>query len=154
MSKTIVDKTRRTLTLKRTFGSHLELVWICYTQPEYILKWWSPEGMETKIINYDFNVGSNWKYIMSMPNGLEFTAEGTFREIVNHEKVVSEANFKPKTEGVVLEVFFEKDERKTNFTFNVIHPTEAYKLEQEKLGVLNGWDAAFDRLAELLWNLT
>ena len=45
---------------------------------------------------------------------------------------------------------FEKDGDKTNFTFHVVHPTEEYKIQQEKMGILNGWGSVFDRLDTLL----
>ena len=37
---------------------------------------------------------------MPMPNGKEFIAEGVYTEIVEHEKIVSKADFKEKL-GVV-----------------------------------------------------
>ena len=46
-----------------------------------------------------------------------------------------------------------KEGNKTNFTFNVVHPTEEYKIQQEKMGILNGWGSVFDRLDEMLMEL-
>ncbi len=147
-----MDKSKRTVTIKRTFNATIELVWEAWTQPKHIIKWWSPKGMDTKIIEHDFSIGGKWKYAMSMPNGKEFIAEGEYTEIVKFTKIISLANFKPMTEGVEIQSLFEKDGNKTNFTFNVVHPTEEYKIQQEKMGILNGWGSVFDRLDELLMN--
>jgi uncharacterized protein YndB with AHSA1/START domain len=45
-----------------------------------------------------------------------------------------------------MQVLFEEDGDKTNFTFSVIHPTEEYCKQQEKMGFYNGWGAALERL--------
>jgi len=140
------DASDRTLTLKRTFNAPLKLVWEVWSQPEHIAQWWGPKGMETNVIEHDFRVGGNWKYIMLMPDGNEFIADGIYLEIVELEKIFSSANFKPMTEGVEIQALFEGDGDKTNFTFNVVHPTEEYCKQQEKMGFYNGWGSTFDRL--------
>ena len=57
------------------------------------------------------------------------------------------------TEGVELHVSFEVDGDKTNFTFSVVHATEEYCKQQEKMGFYNGWGSAFKRLETVLTNL-
>ncbi len=140
----------RTITMKRTFNAPLALVWEAWTQAEHIAEWWSPKGVRTKVVTHEFKVGGQWKYIMPMPNGQEFIAEGTYTEIIEFKKIVSSANFRPMTEGVEIQSLFEPNGEKTDFTFHVIHPTEAYKIQQEKMGILNGWGSVFDRLDVLL----
>lgn len=147
-----MNQENRTVTIERTFNAPIELVWEAWTKPEHIAKWWSPKGMETKIIEHTFDVGGKWKYVMPMPDGNEFTAEGTYTEIVELERIISSANFKPMTEGVEIQSLFKKNKNKTDFVFNVIHPTEAYKVQQEKMGILNGWGSVFTRLEEFLNN--
>ena len=143
----------RTVTIQRTFNAPIQLVWEAWTQPEHIAKWWSPKGMETKIIEHEFKVGGKWKYCMPMPNGQEFITEGVYTEIVELVKIISSANFRPMTEGVEIQSLFEEDGDKTNFTFNIIHPTEEYKIQQEKMGILNGWGSVFERLDALVIKL-
>ncbi len=140
----------RTITLKRTFDAPIILVWEAWTKPEHIAEWWSPKGIKTKVIEHDFQVGGTWKYLMPMPNGQEFVAEGQYIEIVEMEKIISRANFIPMTEGVEIQSFFKENGDKTDLVFNVVHPTEEYKIQQEKMGVLNGWGSVFDRLDEFL----
>lgn len=91
---------------------------------------------------------------MPMPNGQEFIAEGEYTEIIELEKIVSSANFRPMTEGVEIESLFVENGNKTDFTFNVIHPTEAYKIQQEKMGIMNGWGGVFSRLDTFLKELS
>ena len=140
----------RTLTLERTFKAPIKLVWEAWTQPEHIAQWWGPKGMETKVIEHNFSVGGQWKYIMAMPDGSEFIAEGVYSEIIAFEKIISSADFKPMTEGVEIQALFEENGDETKFTFNVVHATEEYCKQQEQMGFYNGWGSVFDRLDEFL----
>ncbi|MEP1033557.1 SRPBCC domain-containing protein [Ekhidna sp.] len=145
-----VNNNPKTITIKRTLDAPIEVVWEAWTQAEHIVNWWGPQGIETEIVEHNFNVGGRWKYIMAMPGGKDFIAEGEYLEIVAPNKLITSANFLPMTEGVIMEVHLKRLDDKTDFTFNVIHKTEEYKLQQEKMGVYNGWGSAFDRLAEFL----
>ncbi len=141
---------KRTLSIKRTFDAPIELVWEAWTQPEHIAQWWGAKGMETRIIEHHFQVGGHWKYAMTMPGGQEFLADGTYIEIVEPFKIISSANFKPMTEGVEIQAFFEKNGDKTDFIFNCVHPSEAYCKQQEEMGFYNGWGSVFERLDQHL----
>ncbi len=139
------ERNNRTLALERTFNAPLNLVWKAWTQAEHIRHWWAPGGMEIEVTENDFSVGGKWKYVMPMPDGNEFVSEGIYSEIVEFEKIVTSANFKPMTEGVEIHILFQENGDKTNFTFNVVHPTEDYCKQQEEMGFYNGWGSAFDR---------
>ncbi len=147
------ETNNRTVTLKRTFNAPIKLVWEAWTQPEHIALWWGPKGMNTKVIEHDFRVGGKWKYTMEMPDGNEFISDGVYSEIVELERIFSSANFKPMTEGVEIQALFEENGDKTNFTFNVVHPTEEYCKQQEKMGIMNGWGGVFDRLETFVSSL-
>jgi uncharacterized protein YndB with AHSA1/START domain len=136
----------RTASIRKTFDAPVQLVWEAWTQPEHIANWWAPGGMKMKIVEHDFRVGGKWKFTMPMQDGSEFISEGEYIEILEFKKIVTSANFRPMTEGVELHILFEAAGDKTNFTFNVIHATEEYCKQQEKMGIYNGWGSAFDRL--------
>ena len=140
------DAGNRTLSLKRTFNVPLKLVWEAWTRPEHIAQWWGPKGMKTEVIHHEFRVGGKWKYVMLMPDGSEFIGEGVYSVIIELAKIFSSANFIPMTAGVEIQALFEGNGDKTNFTFNVVHPTEEYCKQQEKMGFYNGWGSTFDRL--------
>lgn len=137
---------KRVLTLKRTFDAPVELVWEAWTQAEHIVRWWAPKGMQVTIVEHNFKQGGKWKYTMPMPDGSEFISEGVYKEIIELQKIVTTADFRPMTEGVVMQMLFEANGDKTNFTFSVVHPTEEYARQQEQMGFYNGWGTAFERL--------
>jgi uncharacterized protein YndB with AHSA1/START domain len=141
---------KRILTIKKTLNAPRKMVWDAWTNSDHIVRWWAPAGMAITVVKHEFKVGGEWKYIMPMPDGSEFISEGVYSEIVPFEKIVTSADFKPMTEGVVLHVLFEEAGDKTNFTFSVVHSTEEYCTQQEKMGFYNGWGSAFDRMEKNL----
>jgi len=138
------------VTMERTFKAPIKLVWEAWTNPQHISQWWGPPGMETTVLAHDFQVGGSWKYSMQMPDGNEFLSEGTYKEIVEFERIITSADFKPMTQGVELQMLFEGQGEETKFTFRVIHSSEAYRIEQEKMGIYNGWGSVFERLNNFL----
>jgi uncharacterized protein YndB with AHSA1/START domain len=141
---------KRALTLTRTFDHPIQIVWDAWTEPGHIAQWWGPTGMPVEIVQHDFKTGGAWKYSMDMPNGGKFISDGVYSEIILLKKIVTSADFKPMTEGVIIEALFEDDGDRTHFTFNCIHATIAYRDQQEKMGFYNGWGSALDRFAGVL----
>lgn len=137
-----------TITLERTFKAPIDLVWEAWTQPEHIAKWWGPKSMTTEIIQHDFRVGGHWEFHMKMKDGNAFVGEGIYLKIEAPHTLVTSANFKPMTEGVELHVILEEKGDQTHFAFHVVHASEEYCNQQEKMGLMNGWGSVFDRLEE------
>lgn len=147
---TMDNAKNRTLILKKTFNAPIETVWEAWTNPDHLIQWWAPPGMKITVVEHNFEVGGRWKYTMPMPDGKSFVSEGQYLEIEPFKKIVTTADFKPMTEGVELHVLFEEAGDKTNFTFSVVHATEEYCKQQEKMGFYNGWGSAFDRMEALI----
>jgi uncharacterized protein YndB with AHSA1/START domain len=143
------DAKNRTLTLNKVFDLPIKQVWDAWTDPNHIVQWWAPKGMQVDVVEHDFKVGGKWKYTMPMPDGNLFISEGKYIEIIPYKKIVTTADFKPMTENVELHVLFEEDGDKTKFTFSVVHTTEEYCKLQEKMGFYNGWNTAFSRLESI-----
>jgi len=140
------DISKRILTITKLLHAPVRTVWEAWTSPEHLMRWWAPKGMAVTVVQHEFTVGGRWKYVMPMPDGSEFVSEGVYSEIVTFKKIVTSADFRPMTEGVVLQVLFEEAGDDTHFTFSVIHPSEEYCRQQEKMGFYNGWGSAFARL--------
>jgi uncharacterized protein YndB with AHSA1/START domain len=69
-----VDKTNRTITVKREFAADLALVWDAYTKSEILDQWWAPKPFKAKTKSMDFREGGRWHYSMVGPNGEEHFA--------------------------------------------------------------------------------
>jgi uncharacterized protein YndB with AHSA1/START domain len=109
--------------------------------------------MKINVIVHNFKVGGHWKYTMPMPDGSEFVSEGVYSVIDQFRKIVSSAEFRPMTEGVEIQAIFEAKGNKTDFTFNVVHPTEEYAKQQNAMGFSKGWGSVLDRLGDFARSL-
>jgi uncharacterized protein YndB with AHSA1/START domain len=149
----LTDVEKRTLTLERTFDAPRDLVWKAWTQPEHIMNWWTPPGMQTTIKKHDFVVGGEWEYSMKMPDGKDFISFGKYLRIEKPSIIEMTANFLPMTENVTILAEFIDAGEKTEFVFRVIHATEEYCKQQEDMGFYNGWGSVFEGLNKYLGSL-
>ena len=144
------DFLTRTVTIEKVIHVPIEIVWEAWSNPEHIVQQWNPRGSDTTVEQHEFEIGGAWKYVMLMPNGKPFIAEGTYVDIVHHERICSTAAFKPMTEGIEIRSLFKSMGDKTAFTFHIVHPTEDFKIQQERMGIQNGWGSVFTRLEEFV----
>ena len=79
--------------ITRVFDAPVELFYKVWTEPEHIAKWWGPEGFDTRVEEYDFQIGGRSKFVMTGPDGNEYPVTGRFIEIVENKKVVSTDDF-------------------------------------------------------------
>jgi len=68
----IIDKEKKTLTVRREFLAGRQLVWDCYTQIELLNQWFAPAPLTTKTKSMEFRDGGHWHYAMVEPNGTEY----------------------------------------------------------------------------------
>lgn len=151
--------------ITRVFNAPVELFYEVWTQPEHISKWWGPEGMETKVIEYEFKVGGRTKYIMTAPDGTEYPVTGKFLEIVENKKIVSTDEFGEEYEEMAekmkmeipkidtLTALFEDIEGKTKLTLTMTHPTQRDRDLHEKMHAVEGWNSSFNCLDDYLKKL-
>lgn len=65
------DKEKNTITIRREFAAHRQLVWDCYTKAELLNQWFAPKPFTTKTKSMDFRAGGHWHYAMVAPDGNE-----------------------------------------------------------------------------------
>lgn len=74
----------------RTFNAPRALVWMCFSQPEHIARWWGPASISpvTRIDTFEFRVGGKWRIITQRPDGPEtIIFHGTYKQIVKPETI-------------------------------------------------------------------
>ena len=72
----------------RIFDAPRELVWKAWTDPNYIMQWWGPNGFTSPVCKVDFRVGGKFLCCMRAPDGQLLWSGGEYHEIVPHEKIV------------------------------------------------------------------
>lgn len=87
--------------ITRTFDASREQVWHVWTNPEFIRRWWGPEGFTCPDAKEDFRVGGKYLRSMRDPDGKVTWATGTYREIVNGQKIVATDSFSDPDGNVI-----------------------------------------------------
>ncbi len=93
-----VDKSTKTVHIKREFDAELSLVWDAFTKAELIDQWIAPKPMIAKAKYQDFKVGGKRFYAMVSPEGNERWALQQYTSIT------------PKTNFKMNNAFADKDE--------------------------------------------
>ena len=93
-----VDKSTKTVLIKREFDANLSLVWDAFTKSELIDQWIAPKPMKCKTKYQDFRVGGKRFYAMISPEGQERWALQQYTSIT------------PKTNFIMYNAFADKDE--------------------------------------------
>ncbi|NUU60427.1 SRPBCC family protein [Paenibacillus agri] len=76
------------LTLQHVYNASKERVFMAWTKKEQLEKWWGLVGFTTTIEQMDVAVGGKYRFHMQAPNdGMVFTLEGRYVEIVQNEKL-------------------------------------------------------------------
>jgi len=125
------------LVLERVVDVPRELVWAAWTQPEHIVKWFTPAPWKTIAAEVDLRPGGIFKTIMLSPDGQEYPNVGCVLEAVTNERLVMTDTLKSEGKG-------------TRYTATAIHGDEAARNKHEEMGFHHGWGAALDQLVDLM----
>lgn len=159
------------LKIVRVFDAPVEKVWKYYTEPEFVKKWWGPEGFSAPSIKIDLRVGGKYIYAMHGPAGSEWDRDmysaGVFKEIIPNKKLVMTDYFsdedgnmiEPSSEGQdpnfpkenTWTALFEEVGNKTKLT--TIYPLPEDEKQREailKSGMKEGWNSSLNKLEQAL----
>ncbi len=153
-----VDKTAKTVFIKRAFDAELSLVWDAFTKAELLDQWIAPKPMTAKTKYMNFKVGGKRFYAMITPEGQERWA------IQEYTSITPKINFK------FYNAFADKDENpelpgsEWNHTFSenngtttvdiVIYNESFERLERLLDGFTKGMKASLINLEDLLKTLS
>lgn len=80
---------RQTLTIRRVLKAPPELVFDVWTQPQHMLRWFSPaESYTNPFIEVDLRVGGSYRIAFLAPDGVQSIVGGRYLEIAKPDKLV------------------------------------------------------------------
>lgn len=151
---------RLDLVFERTVDVAPRLVWMAWTVPEHLKKWFTPAPWTTTDCEIDLRPGGIFRTTMRSPEGQEVPNAGCYLEIVPNEKLAWTNALLPgyrpapvpEVDGTCNEFQFTAvialapHGNGTRYTALVIHRDEAGRKRHEEMGFHDGWGAAFDQL--------
>ena len=144
------------LVLERVIDAPREKLYRCWTDPDLMLKWFTPKPWSTVKVERDLRAGGGSLVVMRSPEGQEFPNPGIYLEVVPNQKLVFTdaftAGWIPKDGApfFVGEITFEDaGAGKTKYRAVARHWTAESRDQHAKMGFHEGWGKAADQLADL-----
>ena len=88
--------------ITREFDAPPEKVFRAHTDPELVVQWNGPNGMEARIDHYDCRTGGSYRYVHTQ-DGEEYAFHGCFHEVRPNEVIVQTFAFEGMPDAVALE---------------------------------------------------
>lgn len=151
----------RELKIERIVDAPIDLIWKCWTTPEYLMPWFCPKPWLTTQCRIDLRTGGEFFTLMKSPEGEEFPNSGVYLEIIPNKRIVWTDAFLPgwiPTEDTsdrpfiftgLLE-FEDLGGGKTKYTGIARHWTVDACKKHEEMGFHEGWGTCIDQLVEYI----
>jgi len=81
--------TDQEVSVTRDVDAPRHLVYMAWTSPELVRRWWAGGQGEVTVAEIDLRVGGKWRQVTVMGGGFEIALHGEYREIVPNERIVS-----------------------------------------------------------------
>ena len=151
------------LEFERVVDVRPALVWMAWTDPEHLKKWFTPAPWQTVDCEIDLRPGGIFRTTMRSPEGEEFPSSGCYLEIVPERKLVWTSallpGYRPKvpaTEVVGCDFPFtgvitlEPAGSGTRYRALAIHADPQASRQHAEMGFHDGWSSALDQLVEIV----
>jgi uncharacterized protein YndB with AHSA1/START domain len=93
--------------LTRDFDATPAQLMRAHTDPELFARWVGPNGMDTRILDWDATTGGHWRYVAAR-DGEEYGFHGCFHEVGEH-RIVQTFTYDGEPDGVALETLWFED---------------------------------------------
>ncbi len=95
------------ITMTRDFRATAAQLVRAHTDPDLFVQWIGPNGMDTRLVDWDARTGGSWRYVMTLGDE-EYAFHGCFHE-VRDDRLVQTFTFDGFPDGVSLETMWFED---------------------------------------------
>lgn len=153
MDRRFTPDLRLDLVMERVVDVPPEKLWVAWTRPEHVVKWFTPRPWSTVDCEIDLRPGGIFRTVMRSPEGEDHENVGCFLEVVENRRLVfTDAlgpGWRPNPEPFMTAVVtFEPHGKGTKYTAIAIHRDEDTRKKHEQMGFHDGWGKALDQLVE------
>lgn len=149
------------LVLERFVDVPPALVWKAWTEPEHLMKWFTPAPWQTVACEIDLRPGGIFSTTMRSPEGEDQEpGVGCYLEVVPERRLVWTGallpGFRPAPQQdmqFTAVIAMEPQAGGTRYVATAMHQTEDGRRQHEEMGFFEGWGAALDQLVEHVRNL-
>ena len=146
----------REASVSRVMNLPAKYIFLAYTKPEHLMRWFGPVGYPVTFCESDFRVGGKWRMAMTGPDGVQGAPfGGTYLDIVLNTRIVYDNAFEDAKGGamnlqsagtMIMTTTFDEIGRATTVTVTTLFATVAMKDEYLGVGMAEGILSGFDQL--------
>jgi uncharacterized protein YndB with AHSA1/START domain len=156
----------RVLEITRIFNAPRELVFKAFTDPVHAMKWMGPREFPAHHVEADIRPGGKWRIglkasdaVTDHRRGAELWQGGIYKEVTPPERLSWTFRWEAEPwnengarnpETLITVTFAEQGPGKTRMVFR----QALFDTKSNRDGHIGGWNSAFDRLEELLKELS
>jgi len=143
------------LELRREVDVPPHLVWRAWTEPELLMKWFTPAPWRTTACELDLRPGGKFRTVMEGPNGEKNDSTGCVLHVIpNRLLVFTDAlgpGFRPTGSAFMTgSVEITPTATGTLYIARALHKDPETKTQHEAMGFHQGWGTALDQLVALV----
>jgi uncharacterized protein YndB with AHSA1/START domain len=137
--------------ITREFDAPVEKVYRAHTDPDLLVQWLGPRGLEMRIDQYDCRTGGSYRYVHRRGDE-EYGFHGCFHEVRPNELIVQTFTFEGFPDGVALEKLVLEDlgNGRTRLTATSLVDSFADRDAFVASGMESGVVEGYERLDEVL----
>ena len=146
------------LVLARELEVPASLLWRAWTEPEHLVRWFTPRPWKTVSARIELRPGGAFEFEMESPEGERFPHRACYLEIVEGRRLVwtdaLHAGFRPAASGGLPFRFTAAIDlepvgpRRVRYRATAMHASAADRDEHAKLGFHEGWGTVLEQLVE------
>ncbi|MFC7548509.1 SRPBCC domain-containing protein [Plantactinospora sp. GCM10030261] len=152
---TKIPETRQ-LIIERTLSAAVSTVWLSWTRPEHVARWWGPRGWTTTVHEMDVRPGGRWRFSMAPTGGGSALVRcvAVYREVQENRRLTyvdafADEMWRTAGEDAGTENFvtFDPAGAATRLTITTHFNSLDELTQAEAMGMVEGYLEALDRLA-------
>lgn len=146
------------LELRREVDVPPHLVWRAWTEPELLMKWFTPAPWRTTACELDLRPGGKFRTVMEGPNGEKNDSTGCVLSVIPGRLLVfTDAlgpGYRPTGSAFMTgSIAIEPTATGTLYTARALHKDPEAKEQHEAMGFHQGWGTALNQLVTLVKTL-
>ncbi|KRB03296.1 hypothetical protein ASD86_20625 [Lysobacter sp. Root690] len=139
----------RGITVQGLIDAPSDVVFLGWTDPIHLARWWGPRGFRGVVRQMDVAVGGRFRICTVGPDGSEYPIKGRYEEVVEPERLVYVDNWddeRPSQPSRVSVLFAGHGPEQTLLSVRIEFASQAEREAAQARGIVAGWGESFERL--------
>jgi len=142
----------RQIVVTRSFDAPRDLVFLCYSKPELLRRWYGLPDWTMTVCEIDFRVGGRWRFVTRSPDGFEMGSKGVYTGIAAPERIEQTEIYDADWTGgeTTQTLVLTEQDGVTTSTITITYATPEARAGAAASPMATGMEIGFSRLDALL----